>query len=148
MACAFLALGYSHDGRRLGAGGEEGRLFLLDPQGGVQRSFPTFQTRITALALAPRQDLIATAGADGSLKLWDASGRPVIVEEEALGHRLYGLDFDPLSNTLMAAGDHGRWLQLRIRDLNKLLQEGCHWLEASLQCDRALHDLKKTCASL
>jgi len=142
------ALGYSPDGKRLAAGGHEGRLFLLDERGGVQRSFPTYQTRITALAFSPGQELIASAGSDGSLKLWDYSGRPIFVAEDVLGHTLYGLDFDPVGSNLAAAGDDGRLIRLRISNLDGLLRRGCSWLADTLQRDITLKELKNSCQDL
>ena len=114
----------------------------------MQRSFPTYQTRITALGFAPGQELIASAGSDGSLKLWDYSGRPVFVAEEILGHTLYGLDFDPVGANLAAAGDDGRLIYLRISNLNALLRRGCSWLADTLQRDGTLRELKNACQDM
>src|SRR5262249_21484700 len=70
---ACMALG---PGGRVAAGGEDGILCLHDADGG--RELARWQAHdgpVTALALHPGGEALASAGADGTLKLWDLAYR-------------------------------------------------------------------------
>jgi len=87
------------------AGGEDGRLVFLDPDGALLREIPAHDGAIHALAVAPGGNLLASAGSDALIRLWSLpDGTP---RGELAGHEVpvLALAFNP-GGDLLASADY------------------------------------------
>ncbi len=87
------------------AGGEDGRLLFLDPDGALLREIPAHDGAIHALAVAPGGNLLASAGSDALIRLWSLpDGTP---RGELAGHEVsvLALAFNP-GGDLLASADY------------------------------------------
>jgi WD40 repeat protein len=62
------------DGGYIAAGGETGKVLIVDPGiGTVRKTLSGHQLQVTAIAISPDGSRVITAGLDNVVKLWDAS---------------------------------------------------------------------------
>ncbi|MCA9699321.1 MAG: hypothetical protein KC431_17480, partial [Myxococcales bacterium] len=107
---AVFSLCFTVDDRLVTASAYD--VLLWPAEGGETPATPVpiseHRSTITALACAPRGDLVASAGRDGSIELWTVGGEPeryVDFTEAATVHQLY---FGPDGQRLLSVGDDGR----------------------------------------
>ena len=103
------ALGLSSGGRTVAAGSAGGAVRLWSTASSrLQRSFPrAHQGRVNSLAFAPNDRLLASAGEDGQVKLWDLHSRrgPRVLG----GHAgpVHSVAFSPDGRRVLSAGADG-----------------------------------------
>jgi WD40 repeat protein len=69
------SLAVAADGSYIAAGGENGKVLIVDPGiGTVRKTLAGHQFKVTVVAVSPDASRIVTAGLDNVVKLWDASG--------------------------------------------------------------------------
>lgn len=81
LPVAPYALAWHPDGRQLAAGGDDGRIFLLnlDSPETEPEVFERHQGAAVSLAFHPDGDLLASASWDGTLRLWNVgTGEPLV----------------------------------------------------------------------
>jgi WD40 repeat protein len=100
---------FRHDGRLLATGGQDGRIRLWAPGGQRLPSFAAHEDMILALAFAPKDPRLASAGKDHHVKIWD-SARKLVYDLTAAGS-VNCLAWAP-HNRLLASGDTTGVIQL------------------------------------
>jgi WD40 repeat protein len=81
LPVAAYSLAWHPGGRQLAAGGEDGRIFLLnlDSSGEEPEALDRHQGAVITLAFHPDGDLLASASWDGTLRLWNVgTGEPIV----------------------------------------------------------------------
>ena len=77
-AVAVTTLAFAPDGSYLVAGGDNGKVLLVDPAtGDVRKSLNGHDLRVATSAMSPDGKRFVTAGLDNVVKLWDADGKEV-----------------------------------------------------------------------
>lgn len=75
-----VALAWTPDGSALIVGGGEGGIYRVQAQEGVVRKLGEHGPGVLQLAFQPRGTLLASAGQDGSVRLWNAAGDALIAQ--------------------------------------------------------------------
>lgn len=102
-----------------------------------QRSFKSGHSGdITALAWSPNGALLASAGADSKLVIWEATKQGIISTHENIGATILSLQWHPVSNTLSYTNSEG---ELYIHT-DIVPNEHVHLLEKSLVAAPFIHD--------
>jgi WD40 repeat protein len=81
-----VALAWTPDGTALIVGGGEGGIFRVQAGDGAVQKLGEHAPGLLQLAWQPRGSLLATAGQDGSVRLWDGAGREASINARVL-HR-------------------------------------------------------------
>jgi WD40 repeat protein/tRNA A-37 threonylcarbamoyl transferase component Bud32 len=104
---AAVCLAVSADGKTLATGGRDGFVRLRNTETGQERAALDAHTgRVGAVAFAPVGNMLATCGADHTVRLWNGSG---VAVRTLRGHRrpVFALAFSPSGETLASAGEEG-----------------------------------------
>ena len=124
------ALDLSPDGGTLAVGASDGSLHLLDPRTGEvldSSDGDGHEGVVHAVAFHPSGDRLASAGLDGSVRIWRTAPLEELWSERRHENYVYTVDFSPdgtqlvagsadgrvsLWTALPAAESHGRWVAL------------------------------------
>lgn len=99
---------FSADGMRLMTGGEFGDVRVFDVESGrLRQQLRGHRTEIQELAVRPQSAIIASAGADADLRVWDTrSGRQAGFVDSDLS--MFAVAFSPRDGTLASGGPDRR----------------------------------------
>jgi len=93
---------------------------------GRQGWFSSPSMRSDAIQISADGQRIATLGSDRRIRIWDSHGNQIA---EYKGD---AMTLNPDGERIVIASGNNTLNQLKIRDLDELMQQGCTWLSASL----------------
>ena len=73
-------VGWTADGKHLLATGADGDLLVFDHDGTLEQTIATGHAPIRSFAVHPSELVVATAGGEGGIKVWDLTARAVKLE--------------------------------------------------------------------
>lgn len=97
------AVEYSQDGSLLFAGNDLGKLLVFGNEPSQSRSLPIHQGPILALSLDPTGNILATASADSSLKLFSVPELELLREIRGHEGAVQDVEFSPHDNDVLAS---------------------------------------------
>jgi WD40 repeat protein len=99
------AASFDRDGRRLLSSAADGTLVVTSLVDGTAEQLPRQPGELNVAVFSPTDDLIATAGTDGVIRLWDADRHP----RQLIGHdgAVRAVAFSPDGSLLASAGVDG-----------------------------------------
>jgi len=106
---ALFGVAYGLDGRRLVLAGEQMSMLELDTRKDV--ALEGHHDRVLAVALSPNGKILASAGADRKLMLWDVQSlRPHPIGDDLSKHEtaFWGLGFSSSGALLAGSGENGK----------------------------------------
>jgi cytochrome c len=86
------------------AGGSDGRIYFVSPNGHAESKLAIFAAPITSLATARAGERIAAASADGSLAIIDRRSRSILRSARGTGTPIWAVAFLPDTQTLLSGG--------------------------------------------
>ncbi len=102
-----LSLAFAPDGRSVALGYGDGRIKLEDVATGSELSRLRARHSVHALAFASKSPLLAAAGSEGVVTLWDAVTRERVGELAGHTGTVNSLAFSPDDRTLISASEDG-----------------------------------------
>jgi WD40 repeat protein len=129
---AYFDLKFSEDGSTLAAAGEYASALLVDVKGRTPRGYlccherGTSETSVWAVQINPAGNLVATAGQDGTARLWSASGRDNSSISVLRGHsgELTAVAFSPDGGRLATASKDGTARVWDVSDRDQIVRRG------------------------
>ncbi len=123
----LIGPGFSRDGERLLAGGNDGRARLMDSETGeVLQVFEGHEDWIMAVDASPVEDIAVTASRDGTARLWDlekGEARAVLAAHDGM---VWDAAFRPDGNVVATAGSDGLVAVWGVRSGRKLARLSGH----------------------
>ncbi|MBL8990225.1 MAG: PD40 domain-containing protein, partial [Phycisphaerae bacterium] len=115
---------FSPDGRHVLSGSWDRSIGVWNVETGrLERRLEGHRGLVTALAFRPREpNILASAGADGRLMLWDLSlpqETPVLVLDSLDGWEIWALDFDRTGRHITATNSPGQTAIWDLRHFNR-----------------------------
>jgi WD40 repeat protein len=126
---AVRAVSFSHDGKELLSAGDEGRLHIFDVSatglgggsggaaggsasaassaGGLVASLAGHLGAVLSVAAAPDRHMVATGGADRTVKLWDTRKRECAHTYEGHPDRVWGVRWDGAGRAIASVSEGG-----------------------------------------
>jgi WD40 repeat protein len=77
------SVAFSHDGRRVASAGSADRVIDISNVTGAQQESIRTDAEVFTVAFDPRSDLLASGGADGDIRFWNADGSPQNIIQHA-----------------------------------------------------------------
>ncbi len=127
---------FTPDGKYIATGYKDGKVIIWNLSGKQQFIFLAHQGEITHMSFSPDGQLFATAGVDGTVKLWLLSGQQLAQFDRQ--DSVTSLSFTTDGKEIIVGNADGKIWLLPVPTLDKLLEEGCQWLEDYLRT----HDKK------
>ncbi len=121
-------LSFSSSGKQLATADKSGVVKIWNLSGKQQLEFFSYQSGVSSLSFNPKGNYLATGGMDGTVRLWDSQGRQIAEFNTEKGAVL-DINFSPDGKSITAGGNNGIVQLWQIKPLNKLLEEGCQWIE-------------------
>jgi cytochrome c len=103
LAAPLNAVIVAPDGE-IAAGGSDGHVHFLSPNGHARSALAISAAPITSLAMARDGDRIAAASADGSLAIIDRRSRSILRRARGSGAPIWAVAFLPDTRTLLSGG--------------------------------------------
>ncbi|MEC9373541.1 MAG: hypothetical protein VYC34_06845, partial [Planctomycetota bacterium] len=97
------------------------------------RIFEGHQQDVFALAYSPDGDLLASAGRDGTIRIWSVESGVCLAMLPAHDDMIFALEFDPKGERLFSAG----------RD-RRLIEWDLSYYDRHIDGNRALHESRKS----
>lgn len=138
------SLSFSSDGKYLATADDNSELKVWDLSGQEKLKLFTYQREIQAVTFSSDGKYIATGGKDGTVKLWDWLGRQVFEFKIEKGS-VWDISFSSDGRSIVAGGDSGELQSWPVKDLDRLLAEGCDWLKGYLENSRQAKDRLEVC---
>ena len=132
----LTAVNFSPNGKQLLTTSKEGKIRFWSFSGKQQGIILAHQGEITHMSFSPDGQLFATAGVDGTVKLWLLSGQQLAQFDRQ--DSVTSLSFTTDGKEIIVGNADGKIWLLPVPTLDKLLEEGCQWLEDYLRT----HDKK------
>jgi WD40 repeat protein/uncharacterized caspase-like protein len=101
------AIMFSDDAKWLAAAGTGQVIHLLDLSNEQTRNLPRNESEITSLVFLPGSSLIASAGTDKTIRIWDAARGTLVKALQPLGEQINALAVSPRGDMLAAGTDGG-----------------------------------------
>jgi WD40 repeat protein len=114
------SLSFSPDDQRFATVGQDGKVQIWDLSGRKLTELRGHQGNVTGVRFSSDGQWIVTLESD-TARIWDLSGRQIGLFEDFRG-------FSP-DGQYVATQGYGTVHLQRVRGLNELLDEGCHWLK-------------------
>ncbi|AIE73659.1 High-affnity carbon uptake protein Hat/HatR [Synechocystis sp. PCC 6714] len=100
-------LAYHPRGILIASVSDSGSLYLINPQGGIEREIATGQGRINNVNFSPDGQQLLTAGTNGSAKLWNLAGELITEYKVVPTGWVNSAQFYPQGEWLATASDDG-----------------------------------------
>jgi len=127
---------FTPDGKYIATGYKDGKVIIWNLSGKQQFIFLAHEGPVTHMSLSPDGQLFATAGLDDTVKLWLLSGQQLAQFDRQ--DSVTSLSFTTDGKEIIVGNADGKIWLLPVPTLDKLLEEGCQWLEDYLRT----HDKK------
>ena len=114
-----LAVEFSHDGKLLGTGGADGKLYVVEVETRKTISVMKGHTDwINSISFSSNGSTLASASLDGTVRLWNVMTGENLGTIPVNDGEMYTLAYDPVDNNLVASG--GADGMIRIWNINTL----------------------------
>ena len=129
---SVLSVSFSPDGKTIATASRGSTARLWNLQGELLQEFKGHQDAVWSVSFSPDGKTIATASRDQTVRLWDLQGQPL---QEFNGHqaRVWSVSFSPDCETIATASSDKTARLLPVRNLDRLLVDGCEYLQDYLQ---------------
>lgn len=142
------SVGFSSDRRIVIAAREDSEVSIWSASGKILKPLVTQQPGIASISFSQTNvhPLLATAGTDGIIKIWDWFKRKQIAEFKSDLKTIASLNFSPDGKNVVAGGDDGRVEVFSVQNLEELLEAGCNWLK-DYHSNNSESEAAKLCSS-
>ncbi len=125
------SISFSPDDDRLAIASADGKIRLWNLSGEELDKFNSDTPWVTAMSFSPNGQLLATAGTDGTVTVFLLTGqlsKQVLAKFKADETDVLSMTFLSEGQGLVTVGTDNTLRWWRIKELDELLETGCHWL--------------------
>jgi hypothetical protein len=94
-----------------------------------QNQFKAHRGQVLSMSFSPDGKSVATAGIDGTARLWNLSSGQQLAEFKGHQDSVLSMTFSPDGKSLAIVGHDATAILWRIEGLDELLSRGCNWLK-------------------
>lgn len=132
---AVWGITFSPDGKTIASASGDGTVKLWNRDGTLLKTLEGTQGMAMYVAFSPDGKWLASTGLDGAVRLWNRDGKLLVTLE---GHQsgAYGVAFTPDNKHLISTSLDKTlivWNLERDINLDKVLSEGCRWMQDYLK---------------